>query len=361
VGYPLETTGQDEITGLNAMGVVMRIANRKLKGFCLASVCMLLFPACAFATDLVKVSVYQSVSDAGIYIAADKGYFAEQDIAIETVQLDSVSSVVTALASGQVDVAGGAPSAAIYNAVRQGIGIKIVADKGSMQAGAGYIGMVVRNAVADRIKSPADLRGHSIALAGFGVGTTNEVAMNEMLKRLGLKESDFTLQNLSFGDSFAALASGSVDAAYLIEPLIQSAEQKGVGKLLTTGDEMYPNQQVAVLLYGPDFAAKHKDTAQRFMVAYLKGVRDYNNAFRKDIDRAAIAAILSKNTTVKTPALYDKMIMPGLDPNGSINATGMAEDMQWFLSKGYLKEAVDVSRAIDTSFAQDAVQKLGKY
>jgi NitT/TauT family transport system substrate-binding protein len=339
----------------------MRVGNRTLKGLRLASICMFLFPACAFAADLVKVSVYQSVSDAGIYIAADKGYFAEQGITIETVQLDSVSSVVTALASGQVDVAGGAPSAAIYNAVRQGICIKIVADKGSMQAGAGYIGLVVRNAVADQIKSPVDLKGRNVALAGFGVGTTNEIAMGEMLKRLGLKESDLTLQNLSFGDSFAALASGSVDAAYLIEPLIQSAEQKGVGRLLVTGDEMYPDQQVAVLLYGPDFATKRTDIARRFMVAYLEGVRDYNNAFRKNIDRAAIAAILSKNTTVKTPALYDKMIMPGLDPNGSINASGMANDMQWFLSKGYLKQAVDVSKAIDTSFAQDAVEKLGKY
>ena len=90
-------------------------------------------------------------------------------------------------------------------------------------------------------------------------------------------------------------------------------------------------------------------------------MRDYNNAFRKNIDRAAIAAILSRNTTVKTPALYDKMIMPGLDPNGSVNAAGMANDMHWFLSKGYLKQEVDVSKAIDTSFAQDAVEKLGKY
>jgi NitT/TauT family transport system substrate-binding protein len=332
-----------------------------LTGIRLAIACMLAIPSAATATDQVKVSVYQSVSDAGIYIAIDKGYFAEQDISVETIQLDSVSAVVTALASGQVDVAGGAPSAAIYNATRQGIGIKIVADKGSMQEGAGYIGLVARSAVADQIKSPADLKGRNVALAGSGVGTTNEVAWAEMAKTAGLKEGDVTLQNLSFGDSVAALASGSVDAAYLIEPLMQSAEQKGIGKLFITGDRMYPNQQVAVLLYGPDFAAKRKAIAERFMVAYLKGVRDYNNAFRKNIDRAAIAAILSKNTTVRSLPLYDKMIMPGLDPNGKVNAAGMSNDMHWFLSKGYLKEEVDVSKAIDTSFAEAAVKKLGAY
>jgi NitT/TauT family transport system substrate-binding protein len=185
--------------------------------------------------------------------------------------------------------------------------------------------------------------------------------MDEMLKGLGLKESDLALQNLTFGDSFAALASGSVDAAYLIEPLMQSAEQKGVGKILITGDKMYPNQQVAVLLYGPDFATKRKDAAQRFMVAYLKGVRDYNNAFRKNIDRAAIVGLLSKNTAVKNLALYDKMIMPGLDPNGTVNAVGMTNDMRWFFSNGYLKEEIDVSKVVDTSFARNAVQKLGVY
>lgn len=339
----------------------MRVEWRLPKISSFAVLFALLAPASAMATDLVKVSVYQSVSDAGIYIAIDKGYFAEQDISVQTIQLDSVSSVVTALASGQVDVAGGAPSAAIYNATRQGIGIKVVADKGSMPPGAGYLGFVVRNALADQVKSPADLKGRNVALAGFGVGTTNEIAVSELLKHIGLKEGDVNLQNLSFGDSMAALASGSVDAAYLIEPLMQSAEQKGIGKLLITGDKMYPSQQVAVLLYGPEFAGKRKGVAQRFMVAYLKGVRDYNNAFRKNIDRAAIVSILSKNTSVKTPGLYEKMIMPGLDPDGKVNAAGMANDMRWFLSKGYLKQEVDVSKAIDPSFAEDAVRTLGSY
>lgn len=315
----------------------------------------------ARAADAVKVSVYQSVSDAGIYIAVDKGYFAEQGITIETIQLDSVSSVVTALASGQVDVAGGAPSAAIYNAARQDIGIKVVADKGSMPEGAGYIGILVRPSLAGTIKAPADLKGRKLALPGAGVGTTNEVALARMLGALGLAEGDITTENLSFGDSLAALASGSVDAAYLIEPLVQSAEQKGVGRLLISGDKMYADQQVAVLLYGPEFAAKRKPVALRFMIAYLKGVRDYNNAFRKDIDRAAVAAILSRNTSVKSLDLYGRMIMPGLDPNGRVNVQGMQADMRWFLSKGYLKGEVDLAKVVDPSFAEEATRQLGAY
>jgi len=336
----------------------MRIA-KWAAAFVAAAVCAQ--AASGHAADPVKVSVYQSVSDAGLYIAADKGYFAEQGIAIDLIQLDSVSSVVTALASGQVDVAGGAPSAAIYNSARQGIGIRVVADKGSMPTGGGYIGLVVRKGLEGTIKTAADLKGHRVAWSGIGVGTTNEVALDHLLKSSGLKEDDISLQNLSFGDSLAALATGSVDAAYLIEPLIQSAEERGLGKLLLTGDAMYLNQQVAVLLYGPAFAQKRADVGKRFMVAYLKGVRDYNNAFRKNEGRAEMVTILSKNTTVRKPELYEKMVMPGLNPDGAVNVEGMKADMQWFLSKGFLKEQVDLAKVVDNSFVEQAVKELGRY
>lgn len=315
----------------------------------------------AFAADKVNVSVYQSVSDAGIYIANDKGYFKEQGIAIDLVQLDAVSSVVTALASGQVDVAGGAPSAAIYNSARQGIGIRVVADKGSMRKGGGYICLVVRKGMEGTIKTAADLRGHKVAWTGIGVGTTNEPALDHLLKASGLKDSDLSLENLTFGDSLAALASGSVDAAYLIEPLAQAAEQRDIGKIIMTGDQMYLNQQVAVLLYGPGFVKDRADVGRRFMVAYLKGVRDYNDAFIKNKDHATIVAILTKNTTVKKPELYDKMVMPGLNPDGAVNVEGMKDDMAWFLSKGYLKESVDMSKVVDPSFVDAALKQLGPY
>jgi NitT/TauT family transport system substrate-binding protein len=317
-------------------------------------------PNAGHANDKVKVSVYQSVSDAGIYIANDRGYFKAENIDIDLIQLDAVSSVVTALASGQVDVAGGAPSAAIYNASRQGIGIRIVADKGSMRSGAGYLGLVIRKGLEGEIKDAEDLKGRKVAWTGHGSGTTNEVALDKMLAKASLKEGDLTLQNLTFSDSLAALATGSVDAAYLIEPLMQSAEQRDIGKILLTGDHIYLNQQVAVLLYSAEFC-RRADVAQRFMKAYLRGVRDYNDAFRKDRDRAAIVDILSRNTNVKKPELYTAMVMPGLDPNGAINVAGMTTDMEWFFSKGFLKEQVNVSSVVDTTFGEAAVKLLGRY
>ena len=52
----------------------------------IGSIAISLLPATCLASDHVKVSVYQSVSDAGIYIANDRGYFKDENIDVELLQ-----------------------------------------------------------------------------------------------------------------------------------------------------------------------------------------------------------------------------------------------------------------------------------
>ena len=308
----------------------------------------------ARAADKVNVSVFQSVSDAGIYIALDRGYFAAEGIEVSLSQLDATTLVDTALASGQIDVAGGAPSAGVYNSIRQGVPLRIVADKGSMPPGHGYLGLVVRQGLVGTIKTPADLRGHRIAWAAYDVGGTNAVVLDHLLRMGGLTLADVDAVNLTFGDSLAALASGGVDAAYLIEPLMQAAASRGIGQVLMTGDQMYPGQQVAVLLYGPGLWQKRPAVAQRFMAAYLHGVRDYDDAFDGRADRASVVAILAAHTTVKTLALYDHMVMPGLRRDGRVNLPGMQDDLRWFQATGLVKGRLEEGQLFDPQFVDAA-------
>ena len=93
--------------------------------------------------------------------------------------------------------------------------------------------------------------------------------------------------------------------------------------VLERADVAYPNQQVAVILYSGDFARK-QDLATRFMAAYLR-VRDYNDAFTKQdaARRAEVIEILAEYTTIKDRALYEKVVMPGLDPNGKVNVDSL--------------------------------------
>src|SRR5262249_13550058 len=113
----------------------------------LAALLAALAPACAVAqTKLapldpvrtVHVGTVNQASDAGLYVAIDKGYFAELGLKVELVTFTSAATMIAPLGSGELDVGGGAVSAGLWNADLRKIGVRAVADKGSTRAGWSY-------------------------------------------------------------------------------------------------------------------------------------------------------------------------------------------------------------------------------
>ena len=70
-----------------------------------------------------------------MYLGIEKGYFAEEGIAIEATRFDSSAQMVAPLGTGQLDVAGGSIGAGLFNAMARDVAFKIVADKGSLPRG----------------------------------------------------------------------------------------------------------------------------------------------------------------------------------------------------------------------------------
>ena len=333
--------------------------SRKFFGALLVAAAALVHSAWVHA-EKIKVGAFSSVSDAAIYVAIDKKYFAEQGIEVEMVKVDSGATMVTELANGNLDVSGGSPGAGLYNAVRQGIPMKIVADKGSALPGHGYFAFLVRKDLADKVKTAADFRGRVIAVTGYGRGASSEVTIGRVLASANLKESDVKQVNMSFPDILAALGTGRAEIGVVAEPLVTLAVEKGVAVIWKRSDEVYPNQQYGALMYGPSII-KNPDLARKFMVAYLKGARFYNDALRGKAPREELVAILTKHTSVKNPQLYGKMVFPGLHPNGNLNLAGMEYDAKWWAANGRMKELVDPAKLVDMSYAEHAIRQLGAY
>ncbi len=319
-------------------------------------------PSVAPSPVTVKLGQVGGISDAAIFIGIEKGYFKEQGIDIDSQRFDSAARMVPFLGTGQLDVGAGSPSAGLYNAIARDVPVKIVADKGNMNPGHGYEAMVVRRQLWDTgsINGPADLRGKKVAIAARDISP--EVTLDTFLKTGGLSVKDVEIVTMPFADMRQALANGSIDMAMPLEPFATQIAENGIGVIWKRDDEIVPRHQVAVILYSPDFAKK-TDVARRFMLAYLKGARYYNDAFeRKDsAKRKDAIAILAKSTPVKEEALYDKMVMPGIDPDGQVNLQSLSEEQDWFVKKGSQRTAVDLGKVVDNQFAAWAVQKLGPY
>jgi len=309
----------------------------------------------------LKVAVVGTVADAGIYIADERGYFKEEGIEIETLPGTS-QDMYSPMATGQIDVAGIGPNSGFFNAIARDIPIKIVADKGSLKPGFPLLGFVVRTDLIESgaYKSLADLKGMNIAESNQGVGVN--IDLDKVLEKAGLTRKDIKITLIPFPNQNPAYGNKQLDAGIQQEPLLTAGVAAGLYKKVIGLDEVYPNHQVGCILYSPQFA-KNTEVANRFMVAYIRGVRDYNDAFdkAKNKDRADIINILAKRTTVKDVAIYDKMGMAGLNPDGYVNAESIAIDAKWFLDNGYIKQQPDLKTIIDNSYVDYAIQRLGKY
>lgn len=322
----------------------------------------------AFAAPAeVNVGVNGVVSDAAFFIAQKKGYFKEQDIAVTFVPFDAGPKMIAPLGSGQLDVAAGASSAGLYNAAARGIDIKIVADKGSRAPGYDYMPLLVRKSLVDsgKVKTFKDLKGLKVAEAGEG-GSPGST-LNEALKQGGLTYKDVDHVYMGYPLHIAAFANGAIDASITTEPSTTQAVESGAA-VRFSDDRFYPNQQVAVLLYGGDFIKKRPDVAKRFMVAYIKAARFYNEALKgghfAGPNAKELIDILIADTNVKDPALYAKMIPNAINPDGKINLDSLKRDWNFYVAQGYLegkaKEA-GAESVVDDSFVDAALKTLGPY
>jgi NitT/TauT family transport system substrate-binding protein len=89
-----------------------RLADACKIAACAAAICLLSMPA--HAQHKVSIGIVSSLTDLTFYIAEQKGYFAEEGITPEFVKFKSGTQMVAPLATGELNVASGSISAALF-------------------------------------------------------------------------------------------------------------------------------------------------------------------------------------------------------------------------------------------------------
>ncbi len=307
---------------------------------------------------VVKVGMKQVISDAGILIGMAKGYYQDLGIQIEPVQFNSGQEMINQLAAGQLDVGATVTASGLFNAMSRDIPIKIVADKGINVPGKGYYRLVIRKDLVNSIKDYTDLKGKKIAIVG--TASLDEIAADRILAKAGLSTNDVDLQVIrSFSDMLVSLSNNSIDAAMVIEPFISQGIAKNILDPWKDPTDYDPDAQTALLVFGTSLT-KQPDVANRFMTAYVKSLRDYNDAFIKDIGKQEIVDILCKYSVIKDPKLYDKMFPTGLNPNGYVRMKGIEMDLAWYKQHQLIKD-IEINDAVDNQYVDFALQTLGQY
>jgi NitT/TauT family transport system substrate-binding protein len=315
------------------------------------------------AGEQVRIGISRTISDVGYYLADAMGFFRAEGIEVSISGFNSAAQMIAPLGIGELDVGGGTVSAGFYNAVGRGILIKIVADQASMKPGYGYSSLLVRKDHMDsgRYRRFADLKGMKIAIAAPGTGTAS--ALNEALKKGGLSYNDVEVVYIGFPEHLAAYKNKAIDASITNEPTMTRAIDDAVAVRVAGNDVIYPDQQTAVMFFSDDFIKNRRELGERFMRAYIRAARVYNDALQdgRIAGRGAeeVIGVLVKYTGIKDAGVFRRLVPNWVNPDGEVNMSSLKKDLAFFRELGLIeKKDITVERVVDNSFAQAGVAKL---
>ncbi|HZW04283.1 MAG TPA: ABC transporter substrate-binding protein [Anaerolineaceae bacterium] len=301
------------------------------------------------------------------FVAQEKGYFTEQGLAVEFETFRTGAEMIAPLSLGQIDVGGGEAGTALFNAIAQGLDLKVVLSLSTLTETNSYFLMVARKDLVDsgEIKTMADLRERKI-------GINNQHGMTEYFAAQALKTGDLTVDDvqlviLPFPEMVQALANKALDVAYLQHPLAATALNPGPDGQTPMAVELYsfyhinPEIQCASVLFGKNLLdPKNEDVGARLTVALLKAARDMQgDAWRSD---EQIVRVISERTGVPE-AVVRKSVMPGHDPDGTISWANLETMQSYYLERGYPEytEPLPEEQVVEERFQQLAVERLGAY
>jgi NitT/TauT family transport system substrate-binding protein len=198
------------------------------------------------------------------------------------------------------------------------------------------------------------------------VGTGNAATLNQALKKVGLSFADVNTIDMGFPDHLIAYRNKAIDAGVTNEPTATLAVREGVAVKVDGNEDLFQNHQTAVLLYSDDFAKNNPAAATKFMRAYIRAVRDYNDALKdgaiagKGADE--VIATLVQYTNEKDPQLHRTTTPAACNPDGAVDIASLEGDLAFFKEMKLIEDAgIKSTDVVDNSFAQKVVQELGAY
>jgi NitT/TauT family transport system substrate-binding protein len=208
-----------------------------------------------------------SGSQSPAWIAQEAGYFAKYGLEVELTFIEGSSRATAAMLSGNVDILEQA-GPAVVAAVKQGGDATMIA--GCLNTS------VFKLLAAPDIKTPADLKGKTIAITTFG--TSDEFLLKKLLGLHGLDAArDVTvIQARDAAGQVSVLASGQAQAVVLSPPNDLIAQKQGAALLIDTIPLKMAYQATGVAT-SRSYLSKHRGAAVAFVKAVAEGMRRFKS------------------------------------------------------------------------------------
>ncbi|HXR85422.1 MAG TPA: ABC transporter substrate-binding protein [Stellaceae bacterium] len=276
---------------------------------------------------------------------------------VEPVRVPGSGPQLTALASGDLEIAQFAPAAfalAVQNAHMENLRV---------------VGDTVRDGFEDYhsrkfvvladgpIKSVEDLKGKVIG--SNSIGGAMDMGMRSYLRAHGLEDKrDFSVVEIDFANQWPALTSAKSDLAFMTIPFSIPVLKTGKANVLfTMKDAMHGASELTIMCILAPFIEQHRAA----LVDYFEDSQRAMHWFLDPKNRTEVLEIVARFTKSPAADYSDWLFTKGddyHDPDSRLNVTVMQHDIQVLHDLGMLKIDLDVKKYADTSLVDEAAKRL---
>lgn len=296
----------------------------------------------ALAQDKVKIGVFPVSSSLPHFVAAERGFYKEQNLDVEMVRLIGGPPNISALITNQIDASAVLVTIEGMNANVKKPGVAMYISVNAQNAKYQMEQFVVRKGY--NAASLKDLKGARIMSAP---GPANVTMAKAVLAAVGLREGDYRIDQLDMGQHVNAMTAGTFDAGYTLEPNASVMRKNGVASTLEAGviakyilGDPAAHAWVAGGVLSTDFIKGRPDVARRFAAAWEKAVRLINEN-PKEARRHLLKNTFTPDDVVDTVPLVKFTMVRDLSAK---DRADFQKFIDFSVQSGTISEKVDVKR-----------------
>lgn len=303
-------------------------------------------------TEIDLNEVAHSIFYAPMYVAFEEGYFEDEGLKVNLVNGLGADKTMTAVLSGDADIGFMGAEASIY-VYNEGAEDYVVNFAQLTQRAGNFL--VSRD--MNEEFSWNNLKGKTVI--GGRPGGMPQMVFEYILKKQGIDpKNDLTIiQNIDFGLTSQAFATGQGDYTIEFEPAATSLELEGAGKVVASLGVESGKVPYTAFSAKKSYIEKNPDVIQKFTNAIQKGM-DYVQSHTPEEIAEAITPQFKETPKEKLVLLVTRYYEQDTWKDNLIFEEGSLDLLQDILDEaGELEKRVPYEKIVTTKYADKAYKK----
>ena len=299
--------------------------------------------------------VTRSVFYAPQYVAIANGYFAQEGLEIELTTGQGADKVMTAVLANQSDIGFAGPEASIYIYNEGKEDYAQVFAQMTQKDGSFLVSKEATNNF-----SWQDLKGKTV-IPGRKGGVPY-MTFEYVLKKNGIDpKKDLTLDDsIKFDLMAGAFSGGNAEYVTLFEPTASATEKAGKGYIVASVGEASGEIPYTAYFAKKSYIEANSDVIQGFTNAIYKGEQWVKEHTAREIAEKIANFFPDSEIEMLTTSIQSYIDIDAWKDNPVLKEESFNLLQTVMKEAGELEKEADYSKIVNNSFAEKAIQKLGK-